>query len=238
MASSSDRDKDPDGSQPKTDNPFIRFRQFADSQISSILQGIVGLPSAFSKNPSTNARWADFDDKLQRRDELNEHSKQSNRPGLTEGNHSWVEDDGVEIPVRKFPAWEQYSASNTGELPNDQKVDGMITRDLPLYSPVSTSLFAHLNGLHDHPRDQIPRGCRTSFSTKMVSSPAEISLDSMRSLQYMTFSQLEPVQIFSQTIRSSRIYSFRPIHHSGFLRSQRRLPINGVTSPTATLLKI
>jgi hypothetical protein len=190
MVPSSDRDKDPDGSETKTENPFIRFRQFADSQISSILQGIVGLPSAFSKDRSKNTRWADFDDKLQRRDELNEHSKQSNRPRSLEGNRSWVDDEGVEIPVRKFPAWEQYSASNTDEVPSDQKVDGMTTRDLPLYSPVSTSLFAHLNELYDETRGQVPRGPRTSSSTKMVSSPNETCLDSMRSLQYMTFTQL------------------------------------------------
>merc|ERR1711939_638505 len=72
MASPADRDKDStsDGKQSKADNPFIKFRQFADTQISSLLQGIIGLPSAFSKGSSDDPRWAGVDDGLRRRDEL------------------------------------------------------------------------------------------------------------------------------------------------------------------------
>ena len=38
------------------DNPFIQFRRFADSQISSLLQSVIGLPSLFER-PSPTARW-------------------------------------------------------------------------------------------------------------------------------------------------------------------------------------
>jgi hypothetical protein len=37
MASPSDPEKDSNKSQSKADNPFIKFRQFADQQISSLL---------------------------------------------------------------------------------------------------------------------------------------------------------------------------------------------------------
>lgn len=37
-------------------NPFVQFRRFADSQISSLLQSVIGLPSLFER-PSPNARW-------------------------------------------------------------------------------------------------------------------------------------------------------------------------------------
>src|SRR2546421_3648429 len=38
------------------DNPFVQFRRFADSQISSLLQSVIGLPS-FLERPSPTARW-------------------------------------------------------------------------------------------------------------------------------------------------------------------------------------
>ena len=38
------------------ENPFIQFRRFADSQISSILQSVIGLPSLLER-PSPTARW-------------------------------------------------------------------------------------------------------------------------------------------------------------------------------------
>jgi hypothetical protein len=58
------------GSTPSdTTNPFIRFRHYADEQVSSVLQGFIGIPSIFSR-PTGNQQWAVFDEELRRRDEL------------------------------------------------------------------------------------------------------------------------------------------------------------------------
>lgn len=72
----SGEDAGPRESRPKTDNLFVRFRQFTDEQVSSLLQGVIGLPSAMSRNSSGNPRWADFDEDLRRRDELQARQKE------------------------------------------------------------------------------------------------------------------------------------------------------------------
>lgn len=132
MASSDDRDKDTKDSQPKNDNPFIKFRQFADSQISSLLQGIVGLPSAFSKRPD-NARWDDFDEDMRRRDELQKRQKELRDSEARKQN----EGQGAQ----GWPSW----VDSTAEVhTDDEQMDDRIAREIPLYSPVSRALFSHL----------------------------------------------------------------------------------------------
>ncbi len=77
MASSSDPSSDPkktssasNTSTPTIDpeNPFIAFRRFADSQISSLLQSVIGLPSLFSQPDSSN-RWSSIDEVVAKRRE-------------------------------------------------------------------------------------------------------------------------------------------------------------------------
>jgi hypothetical protein len=141
MASSSDPEKDSDKSQSKSDNPFIKFRQFADQQISSLLQGIIGLPSAFSGKPSENPRWAVFDEDRRRRDEL--QARQQELKDSEASRLSRQETRGEDIPARLSAEWQTFTqwlgkAPTTGH--NDD--DGM--RDVPLYTPVTRSLFAHL----------------------------------------------------------------------------------------------
>ncbi|MCJ1398970.1 hypothetical protein MMC11_002172 [Xylographa trunciseda] len=48
------------------DNPFIIFRRYADEQVASLLQSVIGLPSAIASQ-SFNQRWQPYDDDLQRR---------------------------------------------------------------------------------------------------------------------------------------------------------------------------
>jgi len=143
MASPADRDKDStsDGKQSKADNPFIKFRQFADTQISSLLQGIIGLPSAFSKGSSDDPRWAGVDDGLRRRDEL-----QARRRELKESEARKLqyqtsdEEDRFARPTeRTYFVGEGYQP--LGDRENTLDVP---TKDLPLYSAVKKSLFAHL----------------------------------------------------------------------------------------------
>ncbi|PQE23814.1 glycerol-3-phosphate dehydrogenase mitochondrial protein [Rutstroemia sp. NJR-2017a BBW] len=64
-----DQPKNNGSTQSDSTNPFIRFRHYADEQVSSVLQGVIGIPSIFSR-PTGNQQWAVFDEELRRRDEL------------------------------------------------------------------------------------------------------------------------------------------------------------------------
>ncbi|KAG4433151.1 hypothetical protein IFR05_011364 [Cadophora sp. M221] len=144
MASSPDRDKDTTSSdkQTKPDNPFIQFRQFADTQISSLLQGIIGLPSAFSKRPPEDHRWAGIDDGLRRRDELQARQKEL-KESEARKLHRQTSDEEQEKPAQIADRTHAFS----GEYQPLGKMEhryGATSKDLPLYSPVAKSLFAHL----------------------------------------------------------------------------------------------
>jgi hypothetical protein len=142
MASSSDPKKDPEKSVSKSDNPFIKFRQFADQQISSLLQGILGLPSAFSGKPSENRQWAVFDDDLRRRDEL-QVRQQELRESEARRLGKEATDAEEHIPQKSSANWQAFARWIEKAPINDHDNDGM--RDVPLYSPVTESLFAHLH---------------------------------------------------------------------------------------------
>lgn len=167
MAPSDDRDKDAKPSQskpepePEPENPFIKFRQFADSQISSLLQGVLGLPSAFSK-PTENPRWAVFDEDLRRRDELmakqqalkDAEARRQNIPLQEE--HS--AEETVDIPVKTSPGWNKVAALRQ---PGPYQPLGYGAKDLPLYSPVTISLFHPEVGAADWGKpywDNVPLG--------------------------------------------------------------------------------
>jgi hypothetical protein len=209
MASSSDPDKDANVSQPKPDNPFIKFRQFADSQISSLLQSIVGLPSAFSKNPN-NERWADFDEDMRRRDELQK------RQNTLRDSEARRQSEG-----RGLPSWRD----STDIHADDEEMDDRTARDIPLYSPVSRSLFAHLRCAKDDssPKngwqpidDQFPvkwntnpantftrfaehfRSFQTTVYHDLQSSPVFRSDYSL--LPYMLFSPYSPIRLQAETL--------------------------------------
>ncbi|KAL2825974.1 hypothetical protein BDW59DRAFT_145683 [Aspergillus cavernicola] len=51
---------------PGDDNPFVAFRRFADEQISSMLQSVMGLPSSVA--PPQSQQWAIFADEQNYRD--------------------------------------------------------------------------------------------------------------------------------------------------------------------------
>ncbi len=154
MDPSSGRDKNSNPTQPESENPFIRFRRFADSQVSSFLQGVIGLPSAFSKKSSEDNRWADIDEDLRRRDQLQERRQQLKDAEATKADGKPAEVGG-EIPVDKSsqqqmprpsyrfrPYWE-YSGDSE-EMAQSTQDDPHVQADLPLYSPVTRELFANL----------------------------------------------------------------------------------------------
>lgn len=126
----SDRDRKLSGTQGNTDNPFIRFRRFADSQISAVLRGIIGLPSAISEGFDANRSW-----KTESNDLNGENSRANQRAGFEEdGDYSPATHD--EDAVNASPE------SPAGAGPSAKR---KIRDDIDLYSPVIKSLSSHLN---------------------------------------------------------------------------------------------
>ncbi|CAG8975203.1 hypothetical protein HYALB_00004264 [Hymenoscyphus albidus] len=193
MASDPDRhndsrlNHDPSQSNP---NPFIKFRQFADAQVGSFLQGLIGLPSAFSKN-SANARWADFDDDLRRRDDLQTRLRQL-KDADAQHNHHEEEVEG-NIPVKK---WQGRHSWVHSRQPNGAPES--VEADLPLYSPVEKSLFAHLPYLGD--REPvfkysnliigIPGKAYTPENGPLNLTREQVSSDAMNRIRYSVYNQL------------------------------------------------
>ncbi|KAJ8061741.1 hypothetical protein OCU04_009538 [Sclerotinia nivalis] len=143
MAKSSNSDNIDKGSkdsQSDSDNPFIRFRHFADEHVSSILQGFIGLPSAFAK-PQSHSQWSVFDEDLRRRDEL-----QARRRGLKEAeearseNRTASENDEVQIPVKKSQA--SHNQMDLNHFFPDRRMNIFGSYDIPLYSPLHSPLAA------------------------------------------------------------------------------------------------
>ncbi|KAE9364477.1 hypothetical protein N431DRAFT_431355 [Stipitochalara longipes BDJ] len=198
MASSSDPEKDSDKSQPKSDNPFIKFRQFADEQISSLLHGIIGLPSAFSSKPSENPRWAIFDEDLRRRDEL-----QARQQELRESEARRVDRQATgaeeDVPARITADWPAFARWLKQVPPSDHEIDGM--RDVPLYSPVTKSLFAHLRPSADG--DEDANWTEPDVDSKLwlpadvwLLKPYERSSNSLKTVQQMIYKDLNGSSIF------------------------------------------
>ena len=196
MASSSDPEKDSDKSQPKSENPFIKFRQFADEQISSLLQGIIGLPSAFSGKPSENLRWAIFDEDLRRRDEL-QARQQELRKSEARKVDEHATDGEEDLPVRTMADWGAFTRWLKQAPPGDHDSDGL--RDVPLYSPVTKSLFAHLHPSTDGDEDWTksdPSPSQWSPTNVWLLKPYERSPNSLKTAQYIIRNDLNSSSMF------------------------------------------
>lgn len=139
----SDRDSNSSTSKDKDDNPFIKFKRFADAQIGALLQGIIGLPSVFSKQPNeASSRWPDPHDDLKRRDRILAEQRASKASRSTS---SHPDSDEVEIPVKKFPGWSLPANGQADSLRSSSIGDKDGKQDsVDLFSPVTKSLFAHL----------------------------------------------------------------------------------------------
>jgi len=149
------RSGDDDGardSQPKPDNMFVRFRQFTDEQFSSFLQGIVGLPSAMSRNTPGNTRWADFDEDLRRRDELqgrqkdlrdaeNRRAKSSGQSGAMNGRSSA---QGYEEVIQALPFYARFTPGQPpgiDYLPDFARIRDGVAMPSPLASAFSFDFY-------------------------------------------------------------------------------------------------
>lgn len=198
-------DKETRQPQSKADNPFIKFRQYADDRISSLLQGIIGLPSVLSKSPG-NTGWAHFDDELRRRDELQARQKELNdREARKAENQNITDLEASEIPVKKFPGWTTQPPSSSDRTANDRTIDEKGARDLPLYSPVSKSLFAQLNnGESDGGHNWLPIGTLSlythsypRFTDPMTAVQYGIMIDLNNTPKFRSNYSLMPYLLFS-----------------------------------------
>lgn len=202
MASPPDRDKDTNNSQPKNDNPFIKFRQFADSQISSLLQGIVGLPSAFSKRPD-NAPWDDFDEYVRQRDDAQKRQKGLRDLEARKQNEGQGGQGG-----QGWPSWVDSASEISPEI---EQMDDRIAREIPLYSPVSRSLFAHL------PHSKQDTGPKDDWKPIDEQRPHAVSLlSSIHNIPYRFRNYAEHMCALQAT-------AYRDLQNNPFLRSDYSL---------------
>ncbi|EPQ64838.1 Bgt-4377 [Blumeria graminis f. sp. tritici] len=117
------------------DSPFIKIRQFADDKISSLLQGIIGLPSAFSRTQTYHGQWDHMS--ASPRDLLDKNLKERRE-----------ESDETPIPVKKFNGSTSPS-ENRDLFPTAPHLGNYFQVDVPLYSRVSKPLFAQMLSLSD-----------------------------------------------------------------------------------------
>jgi len=110
----SNEDLDQHRSAHEEQNPFIVFRRYADEQLSTILQGLIGLPSALTSR-SSNERWLPFDKRDARRREKEMRSWGAPRSPEDGEQRKACEDqmegEGVDIPIKKY----------TDSLPKDRQ---------------------------------------------------------------------------------------------------------------------
>lgn len=69
---------------PDDDNPFVAFRRFADEQISSMLQSVMGIPS--SSTPPRSERWSIFTEDQNYRDAQRQNSNDANNGDAPSGS--------------------------------------------------------------------------------------------------------------------------------------------------------
>ncbi|TVY84522.1 hypothetical protein LSUE1_G002490 [Lachnellula suecica] len=191
MASDPECGKDGNNSSPKSENPFIKFRQFADEQVSSLLQGIIGLPSAISKDPSRKARWADFDEDLRRRDELQERQRQ-----LREAETGQPDRRPTGSPAN----WDIHPGKSSAPLENEKaptQMDERMARDIPLYSPTHKSLFAHLDQRGESTAEWHPNNTMKTLNGGFIPHfwpwclrPEQFSTDPIRNMQSFSYNEL------------------------------------------------
>ncbi|KUJ17757.1 uncharacterized protein LY89DRAFT_60739 [Mollisia scopiformis] len=194
------------------ENPFIRFKNFADTQISTLLQGVIGLPSAFSKRSSEDGRWADIDEDLRRRDRLQARDR------MLKAQLDMKSASGEEIPVQKLAKQQVPQTSDqvpsSGEFWKDTKSYAGLERregsnvemDLPLYSPVTRELF-----------DNVRRPEYQSDLDRSRLSPGE---NSFKDFQFALMNDLLDRR---EPLRATRLLAFEHVKDNPSLRSDYSL---------------
>ncbi|ESZ93396.1 hypothetical protein SBOR_6216 [Sclerotinia borealis F-4128] len=150
-----------------SDNPFIRFRHFADEHLSSILQGFIGLPSAFAK-PQSSSQWSVFDEDLRRRDELQVRQRELKEAEERRSGNMTTSNDEVQIPVKKSSI--SHNEVDFHHPPSDRRMNVFGSYDVPLYSPLHSPMSTPFSGDLRHTMG--------SFAAVMLyqADPSDISL--------------------------------------------------------------
>ncbi|KAF7914411.1 uncharacterized protein EAF01_000817 [Botrytis porri] len=184
--------KNSKNNQSDSDNPFIRFRHFADEQIGAVLQGFIGLPSAFSK-PQGGSQWSIFDEDLKRRDALQARRRELKEAEEVRSENTTISKGGeVQIPVKKSQA--TYGDEDFVHFLHDQWTNVFGPADIPLYSPLQSPLANPFSGNL--------RQTMSSFAAVMLykANPDDHSL-----LPYLFRSPYSPLTLsFGQSIYAYR----------------------------------
>jgi hypothetical protein len=209
---------------PKRDNPFVRFKNNVDQSVSTLLQGLIGLPSALSRDQPGNPRWADFDEDMRRRDELQARQKQlrdseSERVQQSTANNS-TRDGAPEIPSNAFLGRQPSSTGSTDNSAN-------IFSYPPLYAPVPDSLFFNLRASSS--QKAVPRTDFASFQHAVLHHPSPATFHSQSSLlPYILFSPYSPLKLAAEDADSDYCEAFEDL-----IRSSNGRPMQ---SPVPRLL--
>ncbi|KAL4788514.1 hypothetical protein BJX76DRAFT_117122 [Aspergillus varians] len=124
---------------PDDDNPFIAFRRFADEQISSMLQSIMGLPS--SATPPRSDRWAVFDEQNYR-DTQRLNYNNDGKPRDDGDAPSNFENHGSSTKTNNIPPRSSRPQRSDSENPFD--IDMFFNSFFDFFYPHHNSLFSHM----------------------------------------------------------------------------------------------
>ncbi|KAF5870913.1 uncharacterized protein Bfra_009468 [Botrytis fragariae] len=139
-----DVDKNSKDNQSDSDNPFIRFRHFADEQIGAVLQGFIGLPSAFSK-PQSGSQWSIFDEDLKRRDALQARRRELKEAEEARSGNTTIS-EGEEAQTHAKKSQTTHGDVDFVHFLHDQWTNVFGTADIPLYSPLQSPLTNPFSG--------------------------------------------------------------------------------------------
>ncbi|MCJ1367434.1 hypothetical protein MMC16_006567 [Acarospora aff. strigata] len=129
----SNHDSDSERPADEEQNPFIVFRRYADEQMSSLLQSLIGLPSAFTPQ-SPNERWLPFDERETRRREKEMRSgaaTSSDEAREVVGSRG----AGVEAELRKYKNTHAWPEVREDSRDSRRQQDGHPQHDHPLFNP-------------------------------------------------------------------------------------------------------
>jgi len=213
MDSSSDRDKNPLRTllnrRPTTHSS--KFRQFADAQIGSLLQGIIvcHLPSPSQlRTPDGLSLMKTFEGGMncsKTKGMKESEARTQNRQIVRRWRGNTCQE------INRLAPFPRMGRPGTHQIPdaNNEEMDPVKARDIPLYSPITKSLFAHLRRQpegDDVDWKQLDQVETTGWVKGLVgiSSLLSMKLDPMRTIQSMVYDELNR----SSTLRSE--YSSLP----------------------------
>ncbi|OOF94341.1 hypothetical protein ASPCADRAFT_516584 [Aspergillus carbonarius ITEM 5010] len=159
---------------PDDENPFVAFRRFADEQLSSMLQSVMGIPS-MSSRPSSD-HWAVFDDEARFRKRDNGEAKGDDHAPADNSDHPFHHNN--RYPSRSWTEWEdQWHADHPRRRRTDLDFFDSFFDSSWSDSPFSSRFF------HSHHRPMFP-----GFASNPSTWP----------LTYLMFSPYSPLHLERQ----------------------------------------